>query len=431
MRYLSICSKNIKLDRITTTRALLREGKMYRKIAVSDGKIDAKFREFRQFRADFLCLLGQFFKKISPAMSHVEERNHDNTVFVGSLDQSVDEALLWELMIQVGPVGTFFRLLELPLLPTALFVAFTSRNMSFRISNHLFSVLNRFLTAVSVYMPRDKSFTKEHQGFGFVEFQSETDVDYACKVMNGVMLFNQPIRVNRSGRDRKLFDIGANLFIGNLDPEVDERHLTETFKHFGSMITPAKLSRDDTSGMSKGFAFVYYDTFEAADAAIAAMNGQFFGGRRISVNYSFKKDKPGERHGDTAERMLAAKNPMAKVRKEISNVAPGLAAAPPAATPPPFGMPPPVNMGAPGMSPHQPQYQGGMAPPYASAPPPFIPGQTAPAGMGAPPPYGYSPQQHQPTPPGGRGGYPHGGYAPNMYPPPHQYAPSPYGNYQR
>lgn len=39
-------------------------------------------------------------------MSHVEERNHENTIFVGDLDQSVDEALLWELMIQVGPVGT-------------------------------------------------------------------------------------------------------------------------------------------------------------------------------------------------------------------------------------------------------------------------------------------------------------------------------------
>ena len=39
-------------------------------------------------------------------MSHVEERNHENTVFVGDMEQSVDEALLWELMIQVGPVGT-------------------------------------------------------------------------------------------------------------------------------------------------------------------------------------------------------------------------------------------------------------------------------------------------------------------------------------
>jgi len=42
-------------------------------------------------------------------MSHAEERNHDNTVFVGDLDQSVDEALLWELFIQVGPVGTHLR----------------------------------------------------------------------------------------------------------------------------------------------------------------------------------------------------------------------------------------------------------------------------------------------------------------------------------
>lgn len=40
-------------------------------------------------------------------MSHVEERNHENTIFVGDLDQSVDEAMLWELMIQVGSVGTF------------------------------------------------------------------------------------------------------------------------------------------------------------------------------------------------------------------------------------------------------------------------------------------------------------------------------------
>jgi hypothetical protein len=40
-------------------------------------------------------------------MSHIEERNHENTIFVGELDNNVDEALLWELMVQVGPVGAF------------------------------------------------------------------------------------------------------------------------------------------------------------------------------------------------------------------------------------------------------------------------------------------------------------------------------------
>jgi len=257
---------------------------------------------------------------------------------------------------------------------------------------------------VSVYIPRDK-LTKEHNRFGFVEFQSEADVDYACKVMSGVPLYNQPIRVNRSGRDRKLFDIGANLFIGNLDPEVDERHLTETFKHFGNMIGPAKVARDDTSGTSRGYAFVYYDSFEAADAAIAAMNGQFFGGRRINVNFSFKKDKPGERHGDAAERMLAAKNPLSKVRKEIQAVAPAAASA--AATAQSPGPPPPSFV---------PQAAPMSSPPFAAmpygAPPPFIPAQTAHYGYPPQPIFGMPPQPQYP-----------------LQVPPYAYHQQPFGHY--
>ena len=58
--------------------------------------------------------------------------------------------------------------------------------------------------------------------------------------------------------------------------------------------------------MSKGYGFVSYHDFEAADMAIENMNGQFFGGKQISVQYAFKKDGKGERHGTAAERLLAA-----------------------------------------------------------------------------------------------------------------------------
>jgi splicing factor 3B subunit 4 len=51
---------------------------------------------------------------------------------------------------------------------------------------------------------------------------------------------------------------------------------------------------------------VSYDSFEAADAAIEAMNGQFLCNRPISVTFAYKKDTKGERHGTPAERMLAA-----------------------------------------------------------------------------------------------------------------------------
>lgn len=39
--------------------------------------------------------------------THVQERNQDATLYVGDIDAQVDEALLWELMLQAGPVGKF------------------------------------------------------------------------------------------------------------------------------------------------------------------------------------------------------------------------------------------------------------------------------------------------------------------------------------
>ena len=39
--------------------------------------------------------------------------------------------------------------------------------------------------------------------------------------------------------------------------------------------------------------------------AIENMNGQFLGGKAITVQFAFKKDGKGERHGTAAERLLA------------------------------------------------------------------------------------------------------------------------------
>jgi splicing factor 3B subunit 4 len=56
----------------------------------------------------------------------------------------------------------------------------------------------------------------------------------------------------------------------------------------------------DNAGASRGFGFVNYDSFEASDAAIDAMNNQFLCNRPITVTYAFKKDTKGERHGSAA-----------------------------------------------------------------------------------------------------------------------------------
>eukprot|EP00882_Tetradesmus_deserticola_P019293 GHRQ01020755.1.p2 GENE.GHRQ01020755.1~~GHRQ01020755.1.p2 ORF type:complete len:253 (+),score=62.54 GHRQ01020755.1:820-1578(+) len=181
---------------------------------------------------------------------HAHDRNQDATVYVGNLDPQVTEELVWELFTQAGPI-------------------------------------------VNVYLPKDRV-TNSHQGYGFVEYRAEEDADYSIKVLNMVKLYGKAIRINKASQDKNSNEVGANLFIGNLDPEVDEKLLYDTFSAFGVIINTPKLMRDPDTGNSKGFGFVSYDCFEASDASIEAMNGQYLCNRQITVSYAYKKDTKGK-----------------------------------------------------------------------------------------------------------------------------------------
>jgi splicing factor 3B subunit 4 len=45
----------------------------------------------------------------------------------------------------------------------------------------------------------------------------------AIKILNMIKVHGKPIRVNKASQDKKQLDVGANLFIGNIDPDVDEK----------------------------------------------------------------------------------------------------------------------------------------------------------------------------------------------------------------
>jgi splicing factor 3B subunit 4 len=191
--------------------------------------------------------------------------------------------------------------------------------------------------------------------------------------------------------------VGATLFIGSLDPLVDEKLLHDTFSAFGALVSPAKIARDPDTGASRGFGFVSYDNFEASDAALQAMHGQFLMNQTINVDYAFKRDGKGERHGSEAERTLAAQfrkvgpAQVAPHRMFAESVLPG------SAPPPHYIPPPPMMMGAP-PQPHHPMMAGGgmppphmmmMPPPHSQYPPPPQPM------YGGPRPPGYPPHPQQ------------------------------------
>uniref|UniRef100_A0A8C3NSD7 Splicing factor 3B subunit 4 n=1 Tax=Cyanoderma ruficeps TaxID=181631 RepID=A0A8C3NSD7_9PASS len=295
------------------------------------------------------------------AAGPISERNQDATVYVGGLDEKVSEPLLWELFLQAGPV-------------------------------------------VNTHMPKDRV-TGQHQGYGFVEFLSEEDADYAIKIMNMIKLYGKPIRVNKASAHNKNLDVGANIFIGNLDPEIDEKLLYDTFSAFGVILQTPKIMRDPDTGNSKGYAFINFASFDASDAAIEAMNGQYLCNRPITVSYAFKKDSKGERHGSAAERLLAAQNPLSQADRPHQLFAdappppsvptPVVTALGPGVTPP--GLPPPGSFPPPVPPP------GALPPgmPPAMPPPPMPPGAGAPGPpSGAAPAGGHPPHPH-PFPPGG------------------------------
>ncbi|KAL7193108.1 hypothetical protein ACSBR2_024841 [Camellia fascicularis] len=62
-----------------------------------------------------------------------------------------------------------------------------------------------------------------------------------------------------------------------------------------------QIMRDPEMGNSRGFGFISHDSFDASDAAIEAMNGQYLCNRQMTVSYAYKKDTKGERHGTPAE----------------------------------------------------------------------------------------------------------------------------------
>lgn len=201
---------------------------------------------------------------VVPSNRNPTDRNADATVHIGQLDDKVTDPVLWELMVQAAPVR-------------------------------------------HVYIPRDR-ITGKHFGYGFCEFRTALDAQYAAKILNMVKLYAKPIRISQSTVDRRSQDVGANLFVGNIVDEVDEKLLHDAFSAFGSIIDAPYIMRDPLTNESKRYGFVKFGSFEHSDAAIAAMDGQYICNAPISVQYAFKKDgESRERHGSQAERILAGR----------------------------------------------------------------------------------------------------------------------------
>jgi len=147
--------------------------------------------------------------------------------------------------------------------------------------------------------------TGKSKGFGFVNFEKPEEAEEAVNKLNDTEYEGKTIFVGRAQKKiereselRSKFEQmkmehmtkyqGVNLYIKNLDDDMDDTKLRGIFDQFGT-ITSARVMNDPKGG-SKGFGFVCFSTPEEATKAVTEMNGKIVGNKPLYVALAQRKE---------------------------------------------------------------------------------------------------------------------------------------------
>ncbi|XP_029410849.1 polyadenylate-binding protein 1-like isoform X2 [Nannospalax galili] len=151
-----------------------------------------------------------------------------------------------------------------------------------------FSTFGSILSSKVVY--------NEHgsRGFGFVHFETHEAAQKAISTMNGMLLNDRKVFVGHfKSRQKREAELGAralgftNIYVKNLQVDMDEQGLQDLFSQFGKMLS-VKVMRDNC-GQSRGFGFVNFERHEEAQKAVDHMNGKEVSGQLLYVGRAQKR----------------------------------------------------------------------------------------------------------------------------------------------
>ncbi|KAK9829495.1 hypothetical protein WJX72_006199 [[Myrmecia] bisecta] len=132
--------------------------------------------------------------------------------------------------------------------------------------------------------------TGRSKGYGFVSFHEAQDAERAIQAMHGQYIGHRKIRCGRAQHKpdtsgtleyaavHRADPTNANVYVGNLAPEVTDQELRRQFAPLGHVME-VKTYRKGNYG------FVQFQRHEDAVRAIIGMNGQLLGGKALKCSW--------------------------------------------------------------------------------------------------------------------------------------------------
>ncbi|KAK9813604.1 hypothetical protein WJX73_010245 [Symbiochloris irregularis] len=131
--------------------------------------------------------------------------------------------------------------------------------------------------------------TGRSKGYGFVSFRSREEAENAIQAVNGSFIGHRRVRCGwaQHKADANASDItsvdrsdpsNANVYVGNIAPEVSDAELRRHFQQFGNIL--------EVKSYRKGsYGFVQFEQHVEAVHAIVGMNGQVVGGKPLKCSW--------------------------------------------------------------------------------------------------------------------------------------------------
>lgn len=203
------------------------------------------------------------------------------------------------------------------------------KNLDKSIDNKvMYDTFSTFGNILSCKVAQDEE--GKSRGYGFVHFETEEAANNAIAKVNGMLLNDKQVFVGRfvprKEREKQMGERAkkfTNVFVKNFGEEIqDDEKLMEMFKEFGDIVS-AIVAKDDggDATKSKGFGFVAFETAEAAEKAVDAMNGKEIGGRQLYVGRAQKKaERQAELRKKFEEQKAQRMNKYAGVNLYVKNL---------------------------------------------------------------------------------------------------------------